>query len=132
VCVYVCMYVCMYVRMYVCIYVSMYMCIYVCMYVCKSMELSSSCKSLRFLANQVIPRILWKLKVHYRTHNSPLIVPNLSQMNLMHVIPSYLCKIHFNIILNLRLGLPSGLLPLSFPTETLYAFLFSPPPHIRH
>jgi hypothetical protein len=40
--------------------------------------------------------------------------------------PSNLSKIHFNIILRLRLGLPSGLLPSGFPTKALYAPLLSP------
>jgi hypothetical protein len=40
--------------------------------------------------------------------------------------PSHLYKIHPNIILHLRLGLPSALLPSGFPTNNLYAFLFSP------
>jgi hypothetical protein len=38
---------------------------------------------------------------------------------------SIISKIYFNII-HLRLGLPSGLFPSGFPTNILYAFLFSP------
>jgi hypothetical protein len=38
----------------------------------------------------------------------------------------YFCKIHFNIILHLRLGPPSDLFPPGFPTKILYAFLISP------
>jgi hypothetical protein len=38
-------------------------------------------------------------------------------------------KIHFIIIPHLRLGLPSGLLPSGFPTNTLYAHVF---PHTCH
>jgi hypothetical protein len=44
----------------------------------------------------------------------------------VHTIPSYLSKIHFNIVHHLRLGLSSGLLPSGFPINILYAFLFSP------
>ena len=41
--------------------------------------------------------------------------------------PSYLfLKIHFNIILHLRVGLPSGLFPSGFPTNTLYTHFLSP------
>ena len=39
---------------------------------------------------------------------------------------SHFCKIHFNIIPHLRLGLPSNLFPSSFPTKTLYASRLSP------
>jgi hypothetical protein len=39
---------------------------------------------------------------------------------------SILSKIHFNIIHNLRLHLRSGLFPSGFPTNIIYAFLFSP------
>jgi hypothetical protein len=49
--------------------------------------------------------------------------PILSQIDPIHTIPSYLPKIHFNI---LRLGLPSGLFPSGSLTNILYAFLFSP------
>jgi hypothetical protein len=38
------------------------------------------------------------------------VVPILSQINPIH-IPSYLSKIHFNIVHPPTLGLPSGLLP---------------------
>jgi hypothetical protein len=37
----------------------------------------------------------------------------MSQINPIHTIPSYLSKIHFNIVHPLRLGLPSGLFWLS-------------------
>jgi hypothetical protein len=30
------------------------------------------------------------------------------------------------LFIHLRLGLPSGLLPIGFPTNNLYTFLFSP------
>jgi len=35
-------------------------------------------------------------------------------------------KIHLNVISHLRLGLPSGLFPSCFSTETLYVSLLSP------
>jgi hypothetical protein len=41
-------------------------------------------------------------------------------------IPPYLSKVHLILSTHLRLGLPSGLLPPGFPTNILYAFLFSP------
>ena len=44
-------------------------------------------------------------------------------------LTSHFLKIHLNIILHLRLSLPSGLFLLGFPTKTLYKPLFSSPIH---
>jgi hypothetical protein len=40
-------------------------------------------------------------------------------------IPPPFSKIYFVLSTHLRLGLPSGLFPFGFPTDILYAFLFS-------
>jgi hypothetical protein len=50
----------------------------------------------------------------------------LSQIDPVHTIPSYLSKIILMLSTHLHLGLPSGLFPSYFPTNILYAFLFSP------
>jgi hypothetical protein len=65
---------------------------------------------------------LWNPKVLHHTHKYPPPVPILSQLNPVPTTPSNFLKIH----LNLRLGLPNGLFPSGFPTNTLCTPLFSP------
>jgi hypothetical protein len=62
-----------------------------------------------------IPRLLWKLNVHYSVHKNPPLVPTLSQIHPVHTFQPRILKIHSNITF------PSG-----FPTKILYAFLISP------
>ena len=74
-----------------------------------------------------IHRNLRDPKVRYRVHNSPPLVPNLRETNIVHdPLPSYSLKIHFNIIFHPYLRLGSGLFPSGFPTKILYAPLLSP------
>jgi hypothetical protein len=87
------------------------------------MELSPSGGAANYAATQEFPSILWNTKVHYRVHKSPPLVPTLSQIDLLHTIPSYLILILFT---HLRLCLPSGFFPSGTFTNILYAFLFSP------
>ena len=44
----------------------------------------------------------------------------------VHALMPYILKIHLNIILHLRLGLPTGLFPSGFPTKTLYTPVLYP------
>jgi hypothetical protein len=82
-------------------------------------ELSPCWEATGCVATQELPSILWNLKVHYHACKSPPLVPVLIQINPVHTTGSYLSTTH------LHLGLPSGLFPSGFPTNILYAFLFS-------
>jgi hypothetical protein len=93
-------------------------------YITDFMELGTSCEAAGHATTQVIPNILQNPKVYYRIHKSPPQIPVLSQKNPIHTTPSYLSNIHINII-HLCLFLSSDLFLFGFPTNILYAFLFS-------
>jgi hypothetical protein len=61
-------------------------------------EQSPSSEAANCAATQELPSILWNLKIHYRVQKSPLLVPNLNQIDPVHTTPYYLSKIHFNIV----------------------------------
>jgi hypothetical protein len=62
------------------------------------MELSPSREAASCAAIQELPNISWNPMFHYRVQKNPPIIPILSQINPVDVIPFYLSKIHFNII----------------------------------
>ena len=91
-----------------------------------SIEQSTSLEANQFSASQQIPRILWNPQVHKGIHKCPPLVPRLSQIDSVPASISDFLKTHLNIPSHLRLGLPSGLFPSDFLTETLYTSIFSP------
>jgi hypothetical protein len=72
--------------------------IYISVFAHSLMELSPSWEAANCAATQELPSVLWNPKVHYRVHKSPLLVPILSQIDPIHIIPSFSFKIHFNIV----------------------------------
>ena len=91
-----------------------------------SLEQSPSWEANHFAASQEIPRTLWNLKVHNCIHKCPPPVPIPSQLNPVHTPHPTSWRSILILSSNLRLGLPSGLLPSGFATKTLYTPLPSP------
>ena len=79
-----------------------------------------------FAASQEIPRILWNLRVHYRTHKRPPPVPILGQPNPVHIPTSHLLEIHPNIIHPSTRRSPQWSLSVWFPHQDPIHPLSSP------
>jgi len=81
----------------------------------------------RFSDSQEIPHILCNPKVHYRIHTSARYL-SLSWARSIQSVPPHPTSWGSILILSshLRLLLPIGLLPMGFPTKTLYTPPLSP------
>ena len=94
------------------------------------MEHSPSWEANRFSASQEIHRILWNLKVHHCFRKCPPPVPILSQLVPVHTPHTISWRSIIIIYSHMWLGLPSGLLPPSFPHQN--PFCTSPLRHTCH
>ena len=56
---------------------------------------------------------LMPLAMYYSVHNSPIMIPNLSQINPVHVLRTTVCKINFTTVLSIHRSTKHSL-PLSF------------------
>jgi hypothetical protein len=92
------------------------------------MELSTTRDNTSCATTQGLPSILRNPGIHYHIHKSSPLVPIQSQTNPVHTNHTISPRSILILSTHLYLGLPSpsGLLPSNFPTNNLYAFLFSP------
>jgi hypothetical protein len=91
-----------------------------------SMEQSCSWEAKSNSASQELLRLLCTPKVHYRVHNSPPLIPILSQMHPVHNFPPCFRKIHSNIILPYTPRPSEWFFCSGFSTKIFYAFHISP------
>jgi hypothetical protein len=88
------------------------------------MEQSNSWETNSRSINQEIPHLLWVQKVHYRVHKSPPLDHIMKQMHPVHIfLPPSLRSI-ITLSSHLHLGLPSGLIPSSFPNKFFKHFSY--------
>jgi hypothetical protein len=86
------------------------------------MEQDPSWEANSHSASQEIPHLLWNPKVHYHAQNTPPLVPILSHMHPVHILPSCFPKIHSHVIFPSIPRSSEGLFPSGFPTDSFYSF----------
>jgi hypothetical protein len=69
---------------------------------------------------------LWKLKIYWLAHSSPILVSILSQINTAYLLLYISFEINFNIKLPLTPVSSSHHFSSDFPTKTQQEFLFFP------
>jgi len=101
-----------------------------------SME-QSSWEASNYSGSQKIPRLLWKQKVHYHAHNSPPIIPILTQMNPVRHFPPYFPETKSNIILPSPRRSSGWFVPFRFPDRNFkrmqkqWKYLIIPEAHVK-
>ena len=91
---------------------------------------AESLRTQQVFGSEEIPHILWKPKVHYRSHKCPPPVPILSHLYPVHTPTSLFLKIHLNIVLHSTPRSPKWSLFFSFPYQNpVYAYSL---PHTRY
>jgi len=76
-------------------------------------------------SSQEIPYIIWNPNVRYRVYKSSPLVPILSHINPIHILPPNFPGRILILSFSLRLGLLNSLFHSGLPTKILYVFLMS-------
>jgi hypothetical protein len=85
----------------------------------------SSSEANNLSADREICSHLWRLKLHFRIHMSPPMVPTLNYFNPHSSLTYNFLKIYFNSHTHSNLNLRGRVLSVCFPTKIMYAFLTS-------
>jgi len=87
---------------------------------------SHSAGTTRLSSCHEIHRILWKPEVNHHVHRSLSPVPILSQMNPIHILPSYFFMMHLSVTFPSMISSSKWPVPSGLPTKPRHAPLLSP------